>query len=49
MFHFKCPELKELMKIGSLVTSSTNFEDRYGRLLIVLNTDVEDKILNTLV
>lgn len=26
-----------------------DFKDRYGRLLIVLNTDVEDEVLNTLV
>lgn len=28
---------------------SSDFKDRYGRLLIVLNTDVKDGVLNTLV
>ncbi|XP_050919784.1 uncharacterized protein LOC127137358 [Lathyrus oleraceus] len=48
-FRFKNPELKELRKLGSLVGFPSDFKDRYGRLLTVLNTDVEDVVLNTLV
>lgn len=48
-FHFKCPDMKELRKLGSLVVCPPNFNDWYGRLPTVLNTDVEDGVLNTLV
>ncbi|XP_050920559.1 uncharacterized protein LOC127138211 [Lathyrus oleraceus] len=47
--HFKCPELTELRKLGSLVDSSPDLKDRYRRILTVLNTDAEDEVLNTLV
>lgn len=48
-FRFKLPKLKELMELGSLVSSPYDFKERYGRLLTVLNIDVEDGVLNTLV
>ncbi|XP_050885356.1 uncharacterized protein LOC127090435 [Lathyrus oleraceus] len=48
-FYFKCPELTKLRKLGSLVAYPSDFKYQYGRLMIVLNTDVEDGILNTLV
>lgn len=41
-FRFKRPELKLLRKLGYLVASPSEVKDRYGRLLTVLNTDVED-------
>ncbi|XP_050877571.1 uncharacterized protein LOC127081349 [Lathyrus oleraceus] len=39
----------KLRKLGSLVASPLDLKDQYGRLLIVLNTDVEYGVLNTLV
>lgn len=48
-FYFKCHELKELRKLGPLVACPPDFKDRYGRLLTVLNTNVEGGVLNTLV
>ncbi|XP_050894891.1 uncharacterized protein LOC127101500 [Lathyrus oleraceus] len=48
-FRFKCPKLKELRKLGSLRACPSDFKDRYGRILTMLSTNVEDGVLNTVV
>lgn len=46
---FKRHELKDLRKLGYWLACPPDFKDRYGRLLTVLNIDVEYRVLNTLV
>lgn len=48
-YSFRYPDLKELRKLASLVNDPKNFKDRFGRLLSVLSTSVEDGPLCTLV
>jgi hypothetical protein len=38
-----------MRKLGSLVSDPEKFRGRYGRLLSILKTDVEEGVLNTLV
>ncbi|XP_050909602.1 uncharacterized protein LOC127123425 [Lathyrus oleraceus] len=46
---FRTPKLEDLRKLGSLVTSTKNFQDRYGKRLSILGTKMEDGLLNTLI
>jgi hypothetical protein len=48
-YNFKCPDLTKLRKLGSLVSDPADFRGRYGKLLSILKTNVEEGILNTLV
>ncbi|XP_006593206.1 uncharacterized protein [Glycine max] len=48
-YNFKDPDLTNLRKLGSLVVSPDDFRKRYGNLLSILKTNVEEGILNTLV
>ncbi|XP_050889280.1 uncharacterized protein LOC127094496 [Lathyrus oleraceus] len=48
-YTFRTPKLEDLRKLVSLDTSTENFQDRYGKLLSILGTNMEDGILNTLV
>ncbi|XP_050918609.1 uncharacterized protein LOC127136047 [Lathyrus oleraceus] len=48
-YSFRCSNLMELRKVASFVDDPKGFRDRFGRLLFVLSTDVEDSILCTLV
>jgi hypothetical protein len=48
-YSFKSPDLTKLRKLGSLVSNPTDFRGRYGKLLSILKTNVEEGILDTLV
>jgi len=48
-FTFKNPNMLNLRKLGSMVTSRESFQDRHGGLLSILKIKVEEGILNTLV
>ncbi|XP_050902226.1 uncharacterized protein LOC127112144 [Lathyrus oleraceus] len=48
-YTFKCPDLTELKKLGSMLVSLEDFRAQYGRLMGILKTKVEDGVLNTLV
>ena len=48
-YTFKKPELLKLRELGSRVTSPENFQAHHGRLLSILQTKVEEGVLNTLV
>ncbi|XP_050884504.1 uncharacterized protein LOC127087622 [Lathyrus oleraceus] len=48
-YTFKCPDLIELKKLGSMIVSPEDFKAQYGRLMGILKTKVEDGVLNTLV
>ncbi|XP_050875825.1 uncharacterized protein LOC127079490 [Lathyrus oleraceus] len=48
-YTFKCPNLTELKKLGSMIVSPGDFRAQYGRLMGILKTKVEDGVLNTLV
>lgn len=48
-YSFKNPDLLDLRKLGSMVSSPEDFKRYYGRLLSILKTKVEDEILDTLV
>ncbi|KAK2382708.1 hypothetical protein QL285_070225 [Trifolium repens] len=48
-YSFKSPDLTKLRKLGSLVSDPEDFRGRYGKLLSILKTNVEEGILNTLV
>ncbi|XP_050909338.1 uncharacterized protein LOC127123126 [Lathyrus oleraceus] len=48
-YTFKCPDLTELKKLGSMIVSLEDFRAQYGRLMGILKTKVEDGVLNTLV
>ncbi|XP_050918587.1 uncharacterized protein LOC127136023 [Lathyrus oleraceus] len=48
-YSFRCPDLNELRKLASFVNDPKDFIDRFGRLLSVLSTHVEDGLLCTLV
>ncbi|XP_050889211.1 uncharacterized protein LOC127094415 [Lathyrus oleraceus] len=48
-YTFKNPDLTELKKLGSMIVSPEDFRARYGRLMGILKTKVEDGVLNTLV
>lgn len=48
-YNFKSPDLLNLRKLGSLVTSPEDFRARHGKLLSILKTNVEEGILDTLV
>ena len=48
-YSFKSPDVIELKKLGTLVSDTVKFRDRYGGLLYILKTKVEDGVLNTLV
>ncbi|XP_050889168.1 uncharacterized protein LOC127094371 [Lathyrus oleraceus] len=47
-YTFKCPNLTELKKLGSMIVSPEDFTTQYGRLMGILKTKVEDGVLNTL-
>ncbi|XP_050897819.1 uncharacterized protein LOC127104691 [Lathyrus oleraceus] len=47
-YTFKSPDLTELKKLGSMIVSPEDFRDRYGRLVSILKTKVEDGVINTL-
>ena len=48
-YSFKIPDLLNLRKLRSLVTSSEDFQARHGHFLSILEINVEEGILNTLV
>lgn len=48
-YTFKCPDLTELKKLGSMIVIPEDFRAQYGRLMGILKTKVEDGVLNTLV
>ncbi|XP_050909754.1 uncharacterized protein LOC127123593 [Lathyrus oleraceus] len=48
-YTFKCPDLTELKKLGSMIVSPKDFRAQYGRLMGIMKTKVEDGVLNTLV
>ncbi|XP_050918661.1 uncharacterized protein LOC127136109 [Lathyrus oleraceus] len=48
-YTFKCPDLTELKKLGSMIVSPEDFRAQYGRLMGILKTMVEDGVLDTLV
>ncbi|XP_050919347.1 uncharacterized protein LOC127136880 [Lathyrus oleraceus] len=48
-YNFRCLDPMELRKLASFVDDPKGFRDRFGRLLFVLSTDVEDCLLCTLV
>jgi hypothetical protein len=48
-YSFKSPDLSRLRRLGSLVPYPKDFRKRYGKLLSILKTDVENGALNTLV
>ncbi|GAU51822.1 hypothetical protein TSUD_416070 [Trifolium subterraneum] len=48
-YSFKEPDLSQLRELGALVPFPEDFQKRYGKLLSILNTNVEEGILNTLV
>ena len=48
-YSFKAPDLKDLRKLGSLISCRDDFERRYGRLLFILHTVIPDGLLDTLV
>ncbi|XP_050890486.1 uncharacterized protein LOC127095904 [Lathyrus oleraceus] len=48
-YSFRCLDLKELRKLASFADDSKDFRDRFGRLLSILYTNVEDSLLCTLV
>ncbi|PNY01542.1 hypothetical protein L195_g024842, partial [Trifolium pratense] len=47
-YSFRFPDLKELKELASLVVDPIKFKDRYGKLLTILKTTIEDELLNTL-
>ncbi|GAU37329.1 hypothetical protein TSUD_61430 [Trifolium subterraneum] len=48
-YSFKEPDLSRLRELGALVPFPEDFQKLYGKLLTILNTNVEEGILNTLV
>jgi len=48
-YTFKKPDLLKLRELGSRVTSPEDFQAHHGRLLSILQTKVEEGVLNTLV
>ncbi|XP_050915300.1 uncharacterized protein LOC127130311 [Lathyrus oleraceus] len=48
-FSFMRLELKELRKPEALEACPPDFKNRYGKLLIMVNIDLEDGVLNTLI
>ncbi|XP_050885465.1 uncharacterized protein LOC127091012 [Lathyrus oleraceus] len=48
-YTFKSPDLTELKKLGSMIVSPEDLKARYGRLVGIMKTKVEDGVLNTLV
>jgi len=48
-YTFKKPDLLKLRELGSRVTSPRDFQAHHGRLLIILQTKVEEGVLNTVV
>src|SRR3954469_21352575 len=48
-YTFKIPQVEELGKLGKLVVNPQAFKEKYGKLLPLLNTNIVDGILPTLV
>jgi len=48
-YYFRNPDLSNLRELGSRVTSQRDFQAHHGRLLSILQTKVEEGVLNTLV
>ena len=48
-YKFKRPDLESLRKLAKMVTSPDHFRKRYGHLLSILRTDVDEGLINTLV
>src|SRR4051812_46504439 len=48
-YTFKIPRVEELGKLGKLVVNPQAFKEKYGKLLPLLNTNMVDGILPTLV
>jgi len=48
-YKFKKPDLEGLRKLAKMLTSPDHFQRRYGHLLSILKTDVDEGLLNTLV
>src|SRR3954468_12888827 len=48
-YTFKIPQVEELGKLGKLVVNPQAFKEKYGKLLLLLNTNMVDEIIPTLV
>jgi len=48
-YKFKKPDFESLRKLAKMLTSPDHFRKRYGYLLNILKTDVDEGLLNTLV
>ncbi|KAI5434274.1 hypothetical protein KIW84_021223 [Lathyrus oleraceus] len=48
-YSFRCPDLKELMKLASFVLDPLDFKQRHGKLLSILSADIVDGLLSVLV
>jgi len=48
-YEFKKPDLENLRKLGKMLKSPYHFRKRYGYMLSILKTDVDEGLLNTLV
>ena len=46
-YKFKRPNLESLRKPAKMLTSPDHFRKRYGHLLSILRTDVDEGLLNT--
>jgi len=46
-YKFKKPDLESLRKLAKMLTSPDHFRKRYGHLLSILRTDVDEGLLNT--
>src|ERR1051325_9832696 len=48
-YTFRSPDVKRLRELASLVKNPLDFAKRYGNLLTLLNTDVDEGLLKTFV
>src|ERR1051325_6670360 len=48
-YSFRIPDVEKLKELASLVEDPSDFRKRYGALLTILNTNVDEGLLKTLV
>ena len=48
-YGFKLPDVEKLRELASFVEDPSKFRTRYGKLLTILNTNVDEGLLKTLV
>ena len=48
-YGFRLPNVEKLRELASLVKDPSNFRKRYGKLLTILNTNVDEGLLKILV